>query len=145
MENRIGKDIKCLSNQIKRQVINLESIKKLDKISGANSYILSYIYNRGDIPTYQKDLEKEFNITRSTASNIIKLMEQKEMLYRESVDKDQRLKKLVLSDFAKEICEEISKEINSFEKSLLKDISDEEINVFKKVLEKISKNINERC
>lgn len=143
MEHKIGKEIKCLSNQIRRRIINLESIKKLDKMSGANSYILSYIYNRGDIPTYQKDIEKEFNITRSTASNIIKLMETKGMIIRQSVDKDQRLKKLILSDEAINICKDISLEIKEFENSLAKGLSDEEIILFNNIINKIKNNLKE--
>ena len=143
MEYQIGKDIKCLSNQIKRKIINLESIKKLDKMSGANSYILSYIYIRGETPTYQKDIEKEFNITRSSASNIIKLMESKGMLIRESVDKDQRLKKLSLTEEAKSICKDISTEINEFENSLSKGLSKEEIMIFHNLINKIKSNLKE--
>ena len=44
---------------------------------------------------YQKDIEKEFQIRRSTATGILQLLEKKRFVIRETVEWDARLKKLV--------------------------------------------------
>ncbi len=142
MRRKIGKNIRCVSTKIKRVVENLDSIKKLDNISGTNGFIIVYIFKNNDKEVYQKDIEKEFGITRSTASNIISLMEKKNLIIREKVDNDARLKKLILTDIAKEYAKNVLDDLNEFEKILQKDISEEELDIFNKVLMKFENNID---
>jgi DNA-binding MarR family transcriptional regulator len=68
-------------------------------ITGLQSRTLSYIYFLGkDGNVFQKDIEKAFNIRRSTASELIKKLEEKDYIKRESVIGDARLKKLLLTN-----------------------------------------------
>ena len=56
--------------------------------------ILGYLYWSRPKDVYQKDIEEHFNITRSSVAGIVKLMEQKGYILRQSVQGDARLKKL---------------------------------------------------
>ncbi len=47
---------------------------------------------------FQRDIEREFSITRSTVTNILQLMERKGYIERRSVPQDARLKQLVLTE-----------------------------------------------
>ena len=47
---------------------------------------------------FQRDIEREFSITRSTVTNILQLMERKGYIERQSVPQDARLKRLVLTE-----------------------------------------------
>ena len=58
MKKKLGKNIRCVSTKIKRIVENLDSIKKLDNISGTNGFIIVYIYKNDDKEVFQKDIEK---------------------------------------------------------------------------------------
>lgn len=49
-------------------------------------------------PVFQRDIEREFSITRSTVTNILQLMERKGYIERRSVPQDARLKQLVLTE-----------------------------------------------
>ena len=51
-----------------------------------------------DTPVFQRDIEREFSITRSTVTNILQLMERKGYIERRSVPQDARLKQLVLTE-----------------------------------------------
>ncbi len=134
----IGSKICKLSYKIKREIKNLPAIVKLDRISATNGIILIYIYDfDGDV--FQKDIENHFGMTRSTASRVISLMVQKNLIIRENVLKDQRLKKLTLTDESKELCKEVSKEILEFENKLTLNLDKEEFN---KNLELIYSNLN---
>lgn len=144
MREDIGKRINCLSTKIKREITNLESISKLDNVSGVNSFIMLYIYKNSDKDIYQKDIENEFGITRSTASNIISLMEKKNFVIRESVDSDLRLKRLVLSDIAKDYCKNFLNDLKLLNIDLCDGISDEELNNFIITLSKIESNLKRR-
>lgn len=141
MEQKIGKKIRCVSTKIKRVIDNLESIKKLENLSGTNGFIIVYIYRNKDKDIYQKDIEKEFGITRSTASNIISLMEKKNLIIREKVDNDARLKKLVLTDIAKEYSKDVLDDLNRLENQLKTNISNEELINFFNTLSKLELNI----
>jgi hypothetical protein len=43
MEEHFGHKINYISNIIKREIENLKSIQRMEKISGTNSFILVYI------------------------------------------------------------------------------------------------------
>lgn len=105
--------------------------------------IIGFIYNSGEKDVFQKDIEKEFGIRRSTATNTLKLMEKNGLIKREHVSYDERLKKITLTENANEIVQVIDKDIKKFNRVLEKDITEEERKIFLKVLEKICNNIRE--
>ncbi len=140
MDRKIGKRIRCTSTKIKRVIENLDSIKRLDNISGTNGFIIVFIYKSKE-DVYQKDIEKEFGITRSTASNIISLMEKKNLIIREKVDDDARLKKLSLTEEAKNYARDVLNDLKLFEDKITKDIKEEDLDTFISVLEKIENNL----
>ena len=137
----IGCKINYVSNIIKREIEKLESIEALERVSGTNSFILVYILEKGIV--FQKDIEKEFGITRSTASKVISLMESKGLIIRKSVSNDLRLKQLVLTDEAKKIVLAVKEDLNKFEKRLTYGLTEEEKELLSSILGKIEKNIFE--
>ena len=98
----IGCEIRVLSNLIHRCVENAPNKKKVDRITGANAWIIDYIseQNEKKRDVYQRDLENQFGITRSTASKVVNLMVQKGLIERQNVLEDARLKRLVLTERA---------------------------------------------
>jgi DNA-binding MarR family transcriptional regulator len=137
----IGCKINYVSNIIKREIEKLESIEALERVSGTNSFILVYILEKEIV--FQKDIEKEFGITRSTASKVISLMESKGLIIRKSVSNDLRLKQLVLTDEAKKIVLAVKEDLNKFEKRLTYGLTEEEKELLSSILSKIEKNIFE--
>ena len=137
----IGCKINYVSNIIKREIEKLESIEALERVSGTNSFILVYILEKEIV--FQKDIEKEFGITRSTASKVISLMESKGLIIRKSVSNDLRLKQLVLTDEAKKIVLAVKEDLNKFEKRLTYGLTEEEKKLLSSILGKIEKNIFE--
>ena len=134
----IGDKINKLSYIIKREFLKLPAIEKLDRISATNGFILMYIYDsKKDV--FQKDIENHFGMTRSTASRVISLMEQKNLLIRESVEKDQRLKKLSLTEESRLLCVEVSNQIIEFDNKLTTNLDKER---FVKDLDLICSNLN---
>ena len=144
MDEIISKIINCLSTKIKREICNLSTISSVEDLSGVNSFIIVFIYLNKDRDIYQKDIEKEFGITRSTASNIISLMEKKGYVSRESVNNDARLKKLVLTKLAIDYCEKFLEDLDKLNSDLVEDISEEELISFYKTLNKIENNLLRR-
>ena len=137
----IGKEIKVLSNQIKRASRVNCKFDCDEEITAANSWLMMYLYDHRDEDVFQKDIEYEFSIRRSTSSSIISLMEKKGYIERVSVAHDARLKKLVLTDKALRFCDIIQANMIEFQKTLRKGITDEELEFFYSILDKIVNNI----
>ena len=101
MEKYIGKDIIVLSNRIKRRMrVAAEALG----ITDTQGRVLQYIWEESEKrEVFQKDIEDEFDIRRSSVTQIIQLLERDGLIVRESVQRDARLKKLVLTEKAIEI------------------------------------------
>ena len=82
-------------------------------------------------------------MTRSTASTVLSLMEKKELIIREVLKEDNRVKKVMITDKGKSVNADIKKEIDDFEQTLILGLSEEEINQFLNCINKIKNNLKE--
>ena len=138
---RIGWHIKVISNLIKREVGNYGCEKNPDELTGNNMFIIGYLAKNEGKDVFQKDLEEIFSVRRSTMSAIILRMEKKGFLTRESVARDARLKKLVLTEKGKKIHEMIESRITDTEEKLASGLSGEEKETLFLLLEKLRRNL----
>ena len=140
-ERDIGFEIRTLSNLIRRDVER--NIANMDpKPNGRiHGWAINYFYENRDRDIFQKDFEEKFSIRRSTASNMLKLMEKDGYIKRISVENDARLKKIVLTDKAVKIHKGICRDIAAREEKLRKGLSDEELAAFFRVTEKLKRNM----
>lgn len=141
MKRKLGFEIGRTSRLIRRVMDNSSTKEYIDKVTGTHGWALGYFHRNRDRDIFQKDFEKEFDIRRSTASRILSLMEENGMIVRESVPYDARLKKIVLTKKALDIQEEVISFFDSLEKEYEKGISEEELQCFYRVLDKINSNI----
>lgn len=138
----VGKKIQMLSRQIKRR---MDTALSEYQITGRQVAILLYIYEESrKRDVYAKDIELAFDMRRASVTGILKLMEKNGIIIREGSSKDARLKKLILTDRAKEARQKLKKEIISVEKNLTKDIPKENLKIFCLVMDKMSKNLCEK-
>lgn len=139
----IGFEIKVLSNMIKRRIDEkINSIEGIEHVTGMQGWIIGYLYDHGaKREIFQRDLEKEFNIRRSTATGLLQLMEKNGLIIRESVEHDARLKRLKLTEKAARSHEAIFRTIIEVETHLCTGLSEEEIRAFLNTIKKIRKNV----
>ncbi|MDL2217306.1 MarR family winged helix-turn-helix transcriptional regulator [Christensenellaceae bacterium OttesenSCG-928-M15] len=136
--------IKSLNNDIKRILDRSAITKNEANLTGMQYAILGYLNSRGkQEDVFQKDVEAEFNIRRSTASSMLQLLEKKELLYRVSVPDDARLKKIILSEKAVELNKFAQENLEKLQQKLTRGISAQEMGQFFKTLQKISDNAQE--
>ena len=136
-----GKVINKISNRLRRRSVALQ--EKLG-MSGAQGNILNYILVDGrKRPVYQKDIEKEFGLRPSTATEALKNLEAKGFICRISEKQDGRLKRIELTSKAEEIRHLITSEIAESENLLLKGITEEERRIFIEIGKKMLKNLDE--
>ena len=138
---RLGLEIHKTSRNIKRYA-DLDATKSyVEKMTGTHGWAVGYFYRNRDRDIFQKDFEQEFNIRRSTASSILSLMEKNGLIVRESVPYDARLKKIILTQKALDVHAIVLDAFDRFEKTMKKNISDQELEVFFSVLDKINSNM----
>ena len=136
-----GKVINKISNRLRRRSVALQ--EKLG-MSGAQGNILNYILVDGrKRPVYPKDIEKEFGLRPSTATEALKNLEAKGLICRISEKQDGRLKRIELTSKAEEIRHLITSEIAESENLLLKGITEEERRIFIEIGKKMLKNLDE--
>ena len=92
---------------------------------------------------FQKDIEEEFNIRRSSATVMLQGLEQRGYIRRTQIEKDARLKKIELTEKARKLQKRVRSEIDRFHEQLEKDLSKEEKEEFFRLLDKIKSNLKE--
>lgn len=138
----IGYELKSLANLIGRYLRERLDKRELNGITGIQGMLIGYLYdNANEREIFQRDIEREFHIRRSTVTGILQLMEGNGLIVRESVAHDARLKRLRLTAKAVMIHEIIMEEINRVEDKLKTGLSDDEIELFFRVIEKMKRNI----
>ncbi len=114
----------------------------MDQVTVMHGWIIGYLYDHPNQDIYQKDIEAAFRITRSTVANIVKLMEKKGYIQRVSVEKDARLKKLVLTEKAKQFQRQNYIDMhNIVETQLTTNISAEDLETFLRILRTMRTNL----
>lgn len=145
MKKSLGLELRSLSNLMRRYFEQYSHKKCIEAITGTNSWIIGYVGDKtGEgIDVYQRDLETRFGITRSTASKVVNLMVQKDLLERQSVPHDARLKKLVLTEKSLEIKKLMDEDHTLFESALCKDFTPDELSQLFGYIERMKKNLKE--
>lgn len=139
---KLGLDISKINHIISRKM-DASVINAIDdNLTISQAYVIDFISIEGkNKEIFQKDLEREFDLKRSSVSLMLNNMEKSDLIERVPVTEDARLKKIVLTKKSKKIYEKISIAIDSIENRLSEDITQEEIEVFQRVLEKIRNNL----
>lgn len=132
--------IRTLHNVINRYlyVTRPEQVKD---VSGGNIDIIVFLAHHKDEEIFPQDIERRFGVTRSTASRVLALMERKGLITRESVPRDARLKRIVLTDKSHAIAEALRDNAKQMEDKLLERLGDAEIRQFMYTLDVMQTNL----
>ena len=96
----IPAQLRRVNNLIFRKIGQIARANGVEAVTPMHGWIMEYLYRHSETPVFQRDIEREFSITRSTVTNILQLMERKGYITRRSVEQDARLKQLVLTEKA---------------------------------------------
>ena len=88
-----------------------------------------------------KDIEKELNISKSVASNLVKRMVQNSLVELEESPSDKRAKFVRLTDKARSQMKQVKAFFERIDKQLMEDIDEDELLIFEKVLGQLQENI----
>lgn len=141
---RVGFEVRRLDHVMRNHMEMGVKKEGINEIALMHGWFIRYLYENRNKDVFQKDLEKQFCIARSTVTNIIQLMEEKELVRREFVKSDARLKKVILTQKGIESHEKIEAMITRMNLQMIEGISDKELEVFLDVAEKIRENIEKK-
>ena len=137
----IGLHINKLSRIISRKVDAAVLNAIDDNITVSQAYVIDFITDNTDRNIFQKDLELEFGLKRSSVSLMLNNMEKSDLIKRVPVPEDARLKKIVLTEKAVEISKKISVAIDAVEGRIAESLSEDEVHLFLNMLNKIRTDI----
>lgn len=135
--NDIGFYLRKLNNHIQKRSHSFYNRKEIKECSLSSLWVIDYLTDNLEKDIYQKDIEFEFSINRATASKMLTLMEEKNLITRSSSEEDGRLKKIKVlpeGEKLKSICLSIRKEM---EKELSSSLTKEEVKTLKNILKKM--------
>ncbi|WP_321004671.1 MarR family winged helix-turn-helix transcriptional regulator [Eisenbergiella porci] len=128
-----------LSNKLRRKLDMLSSRKEF---SGSQGRTLHFLLAQTE-DVFQKDIEEEYSIRPSTATELLKQMEKNGLIIREPVPYDNRLKRIVVTEKALVYQEQVVNELTALEETLTRDIPEEKLQIFFEVIEKMMDNLSE--
>src|SRR5699024_12572710 len=103
MEKNIGRMVKIASNQLSRE---FDKFAKPYDLTGTQMSIIDFLSHDWKEEYFQQDIEKEFNIQRSTTTVLLQRMEKKGWIYSHFTQKDPCQKSVRLTQKTKELLEE---------------------------------------
>lgn len=135
--------VKSLSNQIRRLMERTALTRNDTNLTGMQFAVLGFLNRRRDVESFQKDVEAEFNVRRSTATVMLQVLEREGFIRRESFTGDARLKRIILTDKAVELGKVARLHILEVQSKLTKDIDPAELERFCGTIEKLIQNAQE--
>ena len=132
------RSIKRLSNGISREMC---AAFGSGMFSGAQGRTLHFLLAHTKSDIFQKDIEEEFGLRPPTATALLKELEQRGLIRKETVPYDARKKKIVVTEEALQYKDCVLKGLKELDQKLTAGISDEEMQVFFYVTGKMLDNL----
>ncbi|NBI00857.1 winged helix-turn-helix transcriptional regulator [Lactobacillus kunkeei] len=140
MTENIGRQLKIASTQLTKQ---FDKFSIQYDLTSMQMSVIDFLTLFKDQEMFQKDIEHEFNIRRSTASTLLKRMEDKGLVRRVESNKDARQKQVILTDLAVQYEDDIQKFMVETQQQIHSFLSDEEYAALENSLDKIIKHMGD--
>ncbi len=134
-------ELRRLTNHVRRKLMTFKGDKNNKRQTSSHYYIINYIASKGSEDVFQRDIDQRFSLRRPTTTEILKLMERNGLVTKKSVENDLRLKKVVLTKKAKVLGAEFETFLDDMESQMTEGISDEHMEIFFDVVEKMRLNL----
>lgn len=140
-ERRLAFTLRMIHNKIKYVI--RKSTPRCDKAPGTQLQggILGFLYHHQEEHIYQKDIEKEFGISRATATNTLQVMERNGFLVRKAQDKDARLKRIQMTEEAFQQHRLIEAHIDMMDKRMIQGMTGKEVSELYRLLDMVMENL----
>ena len=141
MARKFLRDMREVDNMLHKVLARYRKGKE-PRVPPGQGMLIGFLMNNADKEIFQKDIEAEFDIARSTVTATLDSMERKGYITREAVERDARLKKITLTQKAVESHIRIVADLEQLERAMFKNISAEEADTLFAVMDKIKENLS---
>lgn len=138
-----GLVLRSINNLLMRATMQQAKKINADNCTIMHGWILCYLYEHKNENVYQRDIEREFYITRSAVTSLVKSMEKYGYIERLEVEHDARLKQIVITELGEAMHKKIVESVKQLDKEMINGVSDEEYAVFLGVCHKVRNNLKE--
>jgi len=115
-----------------------------DDITGKQGSVLHFLLMRaGKQAVYQRDIEKQFGIRRSSVTSLLQKLEDNGYITREAVENDARLKLIVLTPKALKFQKSVVQGTIDFENKMIQGVSVDDIATWQRVTQQMTKNLKD--
>ena len=134
---------KCFGHQIHLMVQKEAKRCGIEFMGGPQGQVVRFLDSREENQDLVliKDIEKELNITKSVASNLVKRMVQNGLVELETSPVDKRAKFVRLTDKSRSQMKQVKAFFERIDRQLLAGVDEDELLIFKKVLSQLQENI----
>ena len=136
----VQRTISRLSNKVRRRLDVLSG--RYGALTGAEGRVLNYLLAQESVQ-FQKDVEEEFDLRASTASEMLKSMERKGFIERQSIAEDARMKKIVITRLGLSFQKQVQSDLSAMDAKIAAGISEEELETFFRVAQIMLKNLSD--
>ncbi|QIQ93906.1 MarR family winged helix-turn-helix transcriptional regulator [Streptococcus mutans] len=137
-------EFKNLITATERYIQKLSKSHGVEHLSGPQGWTVMFLKDNQGKEIFIKDIEKRLDISKSVTSNLIKRMEKNGFISVIPSRKDRRYKQIVLTPLGQEKAGKITVFLTDLKKLLLKDISQEDLSVARKVFKQIKQNLEKK-
>ena len=141
MARKFLRDMREVDNMLHKVLARYRKGKE-PRVPPGQGMLIGFLMKNTDREIFQKDIEAEFDIARSTVTATLDSMERKGYITREAVERDARLKKITLTQKAVESHNRIVADLEQLERAMFKNISAEEADTLFAVMDKIKENLS---
>lgn len=136
----VQRTISKLSNKVRRRLDVLSG--RYGALTGAEGRVLNYLLAQETVQ-FQKDVEEEFDLRASTASEMLKSMERKGFIERQPIAEDARMKKIVITPLGLSFQKQVQSDLSAMDEKISTGISAEELETFFHVAQIMLKNLSD--
>lgn len=139
MSRKIGKEMREVQQLLHRKY-ELKKEQQSEKLTQVQVHVLMYIH-RHEGQVFQKDIEQHLKVRRSTASQILNVLERESYVERMRLESDARMKEIVVTDKTLALIDSMERHMKETESMLRVNISDNDMETFFKVIDQIKENL----
>lgn len=126
-EEQIGYQIKELCRLLDKAIYYKGLLNTNgDAVTARDGWMLGYLYHRRDKEVFQKDVEADFHMAKSSVTAALQGLEKNGYIRREPVERDARLKKIVVTERGIQLHDSIKQSIEDMERKLAADLTPEQ-------------------
>ncbi len=132
-------DLSCIFHRvIEKQMADLS-------LSSIQSRMLGYLYFQSGQgkKVFQRELEEEFKIRKSSVTSVLQILEKKGLVQRASVRGDARQKQLLLTEEGISVQKKVLERLNALDQKINNSLTKEEQKLFLLCIQKIETKMKE--